>query len=316
MPERQPGGQRYAEPSMKNYDGERDGPKKKRGMGSRRTVDFRDFDDDGIFDLDKADMGDWGDEMGSSGRPQGRRRPRPRKEQRPAPQAPTQPIKAAKRKIKVDEFIKVGDLAHEMGVKSTEVIKVLMQLGVLATINQSLDIDTATLVAAEFKYEIEKVGFSEDDYLADTTPDNPEDLKLRPPVVTIMGHVDHGKTSLLDAIRKSQVAAGEAGGITQHIGAYHVTTPKGDIVFLDTPGHEAFTAMRARGAQMTDIVVLVVAADDGVMEQTREAVNHSQAAGVPIMVAVNKIDKEAANPERVTRELSELGLVSEEWGGD
>ncbi len=319
MNEKPSGGPRYSEPSSKTYDGERDGPKKKRNMNSRRTVDFRDFDDDGMFDLDKADLSsDWGDDLGAGGgRPQARRKPRPRKEQRQtAPQAPTQPIKAAKRKIKVDELIKVSELAHEMGVKSTEVIKVLMQLGVLATINQSLDIDTATLVASEFQYEIEKVGFSEDDYLVDSTPDNPEDLKLRPPVVTIMGHVDHGKTSLLDAIRKSQVAAGEAGGITQHIGAYHVTTPKGNIVFLDTPGHEAFTAMRARGAQMTDIVVLVVAADDGVMEQTREAVNHSQAAGVPIMVAVNKIDKEGANPERVTRELSELGLVSEEWGGD
>ena len=311
------GGPRHQDPTTKKYEAERDGPKKKRSSGSRRTVDFSDFGDEPLLDLDKTDINaDWGDTASAAGRPQNRRRYKPRKEARADNQANTQPIKAAKRKIKIDEFIKVGDLAHEMGVKSTEVIKILMQFGSLATINQALDIDTATLVAAEFDYEIEKTGFSEDTYLTDTAENNPEDLKPRPPVVTIMGHVDHGKTSLLDAIRKSAIAQGEAGGITQHIGAYHVTTPKGDIVFLDTPGHEAFTAMRARGAQVTDLVVLVVAADDGVMEQTREAVNHSQAAGVPIMVAVNKMDKESADPERVTRELSELGLVSEDWGGD
>ena len=311
------GGPRHQEPAAKKYEAERDGPKKKRSSGGRRTVEFSDFDEDALLDLDKTDVStEWGETASTPGRPQSRRRYKPRKEHRADAQNNTQPIKAAKRKIKIDEFIKVGDLAHEMGVKSTEVIKVLMQLGTLATINQALDIDTATLVSAEFDYEIEKTGFSEDTYLTDTVKDNPEDLKLRPPVVTIMGHVDHGKTSLLDAIRKSAIAQGEAGGITQHIGAYHVTTPKGDIVFLDTPGHEAFTAMRARGAQMTDIVVLVVAADDGVMEQTREAVNHSQAAGVPIMVAVNKMDKESADPERVIRELSELGLVAEDWGGD
>ena len=226
------------------------------------------------------------------------------------------PTKAAKRKVKFDEAIRVSDMAHQMGVKAQALIKVLLSLGVMATINQSLDQDTATLVASEFGYGVEKTGFSEEDYLAPREEDAPEDLKPRPPVVTIMGHVDHGKTSLLDAIRRTNVTDGEAGGITQHIGAYHVKTKRGEIVFLDTPGHEAFTAMRARGAQVTDIVVLVVAADDGVMDQTREAVNHSRAAGVPIMVAVNKIDKEGADPERARRELSDLGLLPEDWGGE
>ena len=245
-----------------------------------------------------------------------RRSHKPKKQQHQAPSQSTQPMKAAKRKIRVEESIRVADMAHQMGVKSSEIIKILFGLGVMATINNALDIDTATLVASEFGYEVEKVGFSEEAYLLPATADTPEMLKPRPPVVTIMGHVDHGKTSLLDAIRKTSVTSGEAGGITQHIGAYHVKTKRGDIVFLDTPGHAAFTAMRARGAQVTDLVVLVVAADDGVMEQTREAINHSRAAGVPILVAVNKIDKETANPDRVLRELSELGLQPEEWGGD
>ncbi len=284
-----------------------EGQSKKKRMKGRRTVDFQQggFGRFGQDDENAARMGRTG---------KGRRKG---KDSRQAQvNTTTQPLKAAKRKIRVAEAIRVADMAHQMGLKSHEIIKVLFNLGVMATINQSLDIDTATLVAAEFEYEVEKAGFSEDDYLIPTEVDKQEDLRSRPPVVTIMGHVDHGKTSLLDAIRKSNVTTGEAGGITQHIGAYHVRTKRGEIVFLDTPGHEAFTAMRARGAQVTDLVILVVAADDGVMEQTREAINHSKAANVPIMVAVNKMDKEGADPDRVMRELAELGLQAEDWGGD
>lgn len=281
----------------------RDGQSKKKRLKGRRTVDFQ-----------QGDFGRHGDDEEGLRLNRGRGRRKGGKLQA-APQA-TQPIKAAKRKIRVTEAIRVADMAHQMGLKANEIIKVLFGLGVMATINQSLDIDTATLVAAEFGYEVEKAGFSEEDYLMPKEADTPESLKPRPPVVTIMGHVDHGKTSLLDAIRKSNVTGGEAGGITQHIGAYHVKTKRGEIVFLDTPGHEAFTAMRARGAQVTDLVILVVAADDGVMEQTREAINHSRAADVPIMVAVNKMDKPGADPDRVLRELAELGLQPEDWGGD
>ena len=297
-----PGGG-YAAPAQPAPLDSRDGQSKKKRLKGRRTVDFQ--------------QGDFGhqdeDDVPRMNRGKSRRKPG---KALPAAQQATQPLKAAKRKIRVDEAIVVADMAHQMGLKSTEIIKVLFGLGVMATINQSLDIDTATLVAAEFGYEVEKTGFSESDYLLSGEPDKPEDLKPRPPVVTIMGHVDHGKTSLLDAIRKSNVTSGEAGGITQHIGAYHVKTKRGEIVFLDTPGHEAFTAMRARGAQVTDLVILVVAADDGVMEQTREAINHAKAANVPIMVAVNKMDKPGADPDRVLRELSELGLQPEDWGGD
>jgi translation initiation factor IF-2 len=223
--------------------------------------------------------------------------------------------KAIKRRIKIDEAIVVSDLAKRMGIKAGEVIKELMALGVIATLNQAIDFETAAVIASEFEYEAEKTSFEESAFIR-REEDDPAKLKIRPPVVTVMGHVDHGKTRLLDTIRKTNVIDGEAGGITQHIGAYHVTLKNGQVVFLDTPGHEAFTAMRARGAEITDLVVLVVAADDGVMPQTLEAINHARAAGVPIMVAVNKIDKPEAEPERVRRQLAEHGIAPEAWGGD
>lgn len=223
--------------------------------------------------------------------------------------------KAIKRIIKISETISVGELAKRMGIKANDLIKSLMKMGMMVTINHPLDFDTAVILASEYSYEVENVAVDLDEIL-ESTPDAPETLEKRPPVVTIMGHVDHGKTSLLDAIREANVIAGEAGGITQHIGAYDVELKGRKITFLDTPGHEAFTAMRARGAKVTDIVILVVAADDGVMPQTREAINHSKAAEVPMIVAVNKIDKPDARPENVKRELMEFGLVASEWGGD
>jgi translation initiation factor IF-2 len=223
--------------------------------------------------------------------------------------------KAIKRRIKIDEAIVLSELAKRMGIKASEIIKAMMAMGSMATVNQTIDFDTASLIASEFDYEVERASFEEEAILKQET-DDPAKLMPRPPVVTIMGHVDHGKTSLLDVIRKSRISETEAGGITQHIGAYHVSTDRGQIAFLDTPGHEAFTAMRARGAQVTDIVVLVVAADDGVMPQTTEAINHSRAAEVPIIVAINKIDKQNADPEKVKRELAEIGLAPEDWGGD
>lgn len=240
---------------------------------------------------------------------------------RPALQTQITTPKASKRVVKVNKLMKVSDLANNLGVKVTELIKVLMKNGVAATINTDLDFDTIALIVPEFNFEAINSYKTAEEIIAEKTAENSieeskESLVIRPPVVTVMGHVDHGKTSLLDAIRNARVAAGEAGGITQHIGAYQVSLEDNYLItFLDTPGHEAFTAMRARGANVTDIAVIVVAADDGVMPQTAEAINHAKAAGVPIIVAVNKMDKPGANPDKVKQQLTEYEIVPEEWGG-
>ncbi len=244
-----------------------------------------------------------------------KKKDRPKHHQpQPVPVAPPNPTKAIKKIIKIENTIIVSELAHRMGIKVADIIKKSLELGEMVAINQRINFDLASVIASEFGFQVENVAMNEDSYI-ERYDDMPEQRITRPPVVTVMGHVDHGKTKLLDAIRNTNIVDKEAGGITQHIGAYTVELEKGKITFLDTPGHEAFTAMRSRGAQATDIVILIVAADDGVMPQTVEAISHAKAAQVPIIVAINKIDKPDANPERVRQELLKYEIVPEEWGG-